>query len=505
MIPKQNFLFSPSTGQPVNQNKEADMEKKLIKTQLNDVKEFERLPEKKSEIFFRIPFLFLETAEKRLKEAWDHAEKLINFFENKNFKSKKSQNQVFFEDNENSKAEITSDNSDLWIKTRINNNEIISQLENEIVNLDRKSFKYFINDKKLIAHTSKNKKWDENLRGYIGLDAGSISINIAFVEESGIVFETEYTLTEGDVINNIKKAFTNLNKSLPANTIILGSGVTGSGHEISASLLNADVYETELDAHAEATLHMLPKTQVIFDIGGQDSKVMYIEDGELDEAGMNKKCGAGTGAFLDAQADRLGIPIEKFGETGLKAKKPYSFSSMCTVFVGRDLIAEQAKGNTKENIIAGLHRSLAMNFYSTLGINKKTIKTPIAFQGGVASNSGVKKALEDLLYEARGEKIELFIPMHHKVMGAIGMALFAKNELEGNQGKFRGIDTICKIRSEFTECLRAEELGCKKQMLCDLVHLYLEDEIIVTLYACEKYSELIESEKNIELKANFGG
>ncbi|MCB9482015.1 MAG: hypothetical protein H6680_09390 [Desulfobacteraceae bacterium] len=482
------------------------MEKKLIKGKLNEAREFERLPEKKSEIFFRIPFLFLETAEKRLKDAWEHAEKLIKFLENKNFKSTKSSNHVSFEKNDNSKAEITADNSDLWVKTRVEKNEgLIEELEREILGLERKAFKYFLKGGKLTAHTSNSKKWDEDLKGYIGLDAGSISINIAFVEESGIIFETEYTLTEGDVINNIKKGFTNLKKRLPENTLILGSGVTGSGHEISASLLNADVYETELDAHAEATLHMLPDTQVIFDIGGQDSKVMYIEDGELDEAGMNKKCGAGTGAFLDAQADRLGIPIEKFGETGLKAKKPYSFSSMCTVFVGRDLIAEQAKGNTKENIIAGLHRSLAMNFYSTLGINKKTIKTPIAFQGGVASNTGVKKALEDLLYEARGERIELFIPMHHKVMGAVGMALFAKEELEGSQGKFRGIDTICKIRSDFTECTKAEQLGCKKQMLCDLVHLYIGDEIIETLYACQEYSDLIESEKNIELKANFGG
>jgi predicted CoA-substrate-specific enzyme activase len=483
------------------------MEKKLIKPKLNEAKEFERLPGKKSEVFFRIPFLFLDTAEKRLKDAWEYAENILKFFETKNFKKNQTKESVFFTNDENTKVEVSTDNSDLWIKTKFEDNEnsIIKDLESQILKTGRKTFKYFFTESGVYAFNSQNKNWEKEIKGYIGLDAGSISINLAFVEESGIVFETQYTLTEGDVINNIKKCFTSLKKNLPENTIILGSGVTGSGHEISASLLNADVYETELDAHAEATLHMLPDTQVIFDIGGQDSKVMYIEDGELDEAGMNKKCGAGTGAFLDAQADRLGIPIEKFGEIGLKARKPYSFSSMCTVFVGRDLIAEQAKGNTKENIIAGLHRSLAMNFYSTLGINKKTIKTPIAFQGGVASNSGVKKALEDLLYEARGEKIELFIPMHHKVMGAIGMALFAKEELEGSQGKFRGIDTICKIKSEFTECSRAEDLECKKQMLCDLVHLSLDDEIIVTLYACDKYSELIENEKNMELKANFGG
>ena len=89
----------------------------------------------------------------------------------------------------------------------------------------------------------------------------------------------------------------------------------------------------------------------------------------------------------------------------MRAKKPYSFSCMCTVFVGRDLISEQAKGNTKENIIAGLHKSLAMNFFSTLGIDKKRLKTPIVFQGGVAANIGVKRALEECLSEARGEEM----------------------------------------------------------------------------------------------------
>lgn len=482
------------------------MDKKLIKS--NETKIFKKRPKEKSEIFFRIPFLFLETAEKRLKNAWESAEKIIKFFENKNYKKLETKDFVILEKEDSSKIEINTDDSDLWIKTNLknkNSQNLIEELESEILKLERKSFKLFLKNSDLYACTSINGKWEETLKGYLGLDAGSISINIVFLEESGVIFQTQYTLTEGDIINQIKKAFTELKQNLPVNTEILGSGVTGSGHEISGSLLNADIYETELDAHAEATLHMLPNTQVIFDIGGQDSKVMYIEDGELEDAGMNKKCGAGTGAFLDAQADRLGIPIENFGQTGLKAKKPYSFSSMCTVFVGRDLIAEQAKGNTKENIIAGLHSSLAMNFYSTLGINKKTIKTPIAFQGGVASNLGVKKALEDLLFEARGEKVELLIPPHHKVMGAIGMALFAKEELENNQGKFRGIDTICKINSEFVECTKANQINCQKEMICDLVHLYLGDEIIETLYACKDYYKLIEKETNTELKANLGG
>jgi len=451
---------------------------------------FASLPLRPRQIFYRIPYLFLQKAKDRVQDAWGSVAPVIDTLKKEALHHTITDiDSAAFTCDDGSRVEISTTISDLWIKTEAANQAPPSpfqKIDAFIKGLKKPAYKYISSKGRALAFPLVSGTWGDTVKGFIGLDAGSISINIAFVDEAGVVFETDYTLTEGDVINNIKKAFTRLSAKLPANIDILGSGVTGSGHEISAALLAADVYETELDAHAEATLHLLPETQVIFDIGGQDSKVMYIEDGELEEAGMNKKCGAGTGAFLDAQAERLGIPIEKFGETGLKAKKPYSFSSMCTVFVGRDLIAEQAKGNTKENIIAGLHRSLAMNFYATLGINKKHLKTPIAFQGGVACNSGVKKSLEDLLFEARGEKIELFVPMHHKVMGAIGMALFARDEVE-ERGSFRGIETIQNITSEFTECTRAVELGCNKTMLCDLVHLSRGHEVVQTLYACEAY------------------
>ncbi len=469
---------------------------------------FAHLPSKPGQIFYRIPYLFLQKAKDRVQDAWESVAPIMETLkkEAKTHTIDKEETASFTCD-DGSHIEISTTISDLWIKAETTTPPATSpfqKIDTLIKELKKPAYKYICEKSRALAFPLVAGTWGDTVKGFIGLDAGSISINIAFVDTSGVVFETDYTLTEGDIINNIKKAFNRLSQKLPANIDILGSGVTGSGHEISAALLGADVYETELDAHAEATLHLLPGTQVIFDIGGQDSKVMYIEDGELEEAGMNKKCGAGTGSFLDAQADRLGIPIEKFGETGLKAKKPYSFSSMCTVFVGRDLIAEQAKGNTKENIIAGLHRSLAMNFYSTLGINKKHLKTPIAFQGGVASNSGVIKSMEDLLFEARGERVELFIPMHHKVMGSIGMALFARDEVE-ERGNFRGIETIQNITSHFTECTRASELGCTKGMLCDLVHLSEGDTVVQTLYACEAYENTPEGSMSEPLSTKIGG
>jgi predicted CoA-substrate-specific enzyme activase len=387
--------------------------------------------------------------------------------------------------------------SDLWVKispASSSSNEVhelvLSQLDRCFLALDRPVFKYVIRKGKLKAFPNKNHQWGEHIKGFIGVDAGSISINTAIIDESGVVLETDYTLTEGDVLNNIKKSLSRIRKHLPENLQIHGGGVTGSGHEIAMAVLDGDVYETELDAHAEASIHLVPGVQVIFDIGGQDSKVMYIEDGMLDEAGMNKKCGAGTGAFLDAQAARLGIPIEEFGPLSLQAKKPYEFSSMCTVFVGRDLISEQAKGNTKDNIIAGLHKSLAKNFFSTLGIDKKHLKTPIAFQGGVATNIGVKRALEECLEEARGQRCEVIIPLYNNVMGAIGMALIARRQA-GVHGKsrFRGFEQASRILSVFTECDRHAHVGCNKSKVCDLVKFSVDSVPDRTLYACKEYHQ----------------
>ncbi len=384
--------------------------------------------------------------------------------------------------------------SDLWIRiclteTGTDVHELaLSQLDKCFLGLDRPVYKYMYKNGSLKAFPNKERAWAENIRCFIGVDAGSISINTAVVDEAGVVLATDYTLTEGDVLNNIKKSLSRTYSLLPDNLTIHGTGVTGSGNEIAMAVLNADIYETELDAHAEAAMHLVPGVQVIFDIGGQDSKVMYIEDGMLDEAGMNKKCGAGTGAFLDAQAARLGIPIEEFGEVSLKANKPYSFSSMCTVFVGRDLISEQAKGNTRENIIAGLHKSLAKNFFSTLGIDKKRLKTPIAFQGGVANNIGVKRALEECLEEARGKPCEIIVPPHNNVMGAIGMALIARRESKAiGRSAFRGFKETSRIVSEFVECDKFDCIGCGKDRICDLVKLSIDNTPDRTLYACREY------------------
>lgn len=430
------------------------------------------------EICFRVPFSFALKENERLKEAWSVVQAPLEFLEQIGGKIRRR---------------IITTRSDLWVRISVPPLEMGGEEISYLISADmefeksqRRIYKYLRKNGRLMVFSNRGREWASAIRGYLGVDAGSISINTAFVDEDGNVLATDYTLTEGDVLNNMKKSLSRLSSYLPADVDVLGVGVTGSGHELARGLLGADVYETELDAHAEAAVHFVPNAQVVFDIGGQDSKVLYIRDGKLDDAGMNRKCGAGTGAFLDAQAMRLGIPIEEFGEVSLRAQKPHDFSCLCTVFVGRDLISEQAKGNTKENIIAGLHKSLARNFFATLGIDKKKLKTPIVFQGGVAANIGVKKALEECLLESRGEPVEILVPPYHDVMGAIGMALIARRQVT-KKTRFRGFDEIDKIVSAFVECDRSQEVNCGKAKPCNIVKLFLDKKNIDTLYVCPEY------------------
>ncbi len=482
------------------------MEEKEVKWDMPENMAFSYLPENGKEVFYQLPFLPAGDFRRSEEEAWAALRPILEMAgkqgqavdawirggPSSRTPGEASGVMVRLKIKERALMEIRSSDASLWLRCRLrdvddedNGRDPVGVIDAVLRGLKRPLFKY-THEGVPMLYALRRGAWRDGMDAYLGLDAGSISINTVVIDEEGTVIASDYTLTEGDLVNNIKKALGKIASRLPANVRIAGTGVTGSGHEIARGILDADIYETELDAHAEAAMHMVPGVRVIFDIGGQDSKVMYVEDGVLVDAVMNRKCGAGTGAFLDAQAARLGVPVERFGEMSLRAKKPYTFSSMCTVFVGRDLVSEQAKGNFKENIIAGLHRSLAMNFFSTLGINKKKITPPIAFQGGVASNIGVRKALEECLEESRGERCEIQVPLHHRVMGALGMALLARRETNG-ASRFRGFDAVQRIESRFQECEEHLRLRCGRDRICDLVCFLLDGERVATLYACPEY------------------
>ena len=191
-----------------------------------------------------------------------------------------------------------------------------------------------------------------------------------------------------------------------------------SARKLIGAMLGASVVKTRLRrmrGHAA-----LPDVRTIFEIGGQDSKIILIDDGVVVDYAMNTLCAAGTGSFLSSQAKRLGIDIEEFGEIAQKSDNPTKIAARCTVFAESDMVHKAQIGHKKEDIVAGLCYAVVSNYLNNVG-KGKAIKAPIVFQGGVSKNAGVVKAFEKIT----GEKI--LVDANSHLMGALGVAILAKD------------------------------------------------------------------------------
>lgn len=183
--------------------------------------------------------------------------------------------------------------------------------------------------------------------------------------------------------------------------------------------INASV--TEITCHARGAAHMIPATQMVIDIGGQDSKVIRVGgQGRVEDFAMNDKCAAGTGRFLEVMAAALGMNVDEMGQLAMQTE-PARISSMCTVFAESEVISLVAAGEDKVRIIAGLHYAVAERVATLAG--RMLPAACIVFTGGVAKNPGVKKALEKIM----GYKLQL--PDDPQVIGALGAAVIGQERL----------------------------------------------------------------------------
>lgn len=257
------------------------------------------------------------------------------------------------------------------------------------------------------------------MRGYLGIDIGSISTKGVIIDDEKTIVASEYLWTKGNPVEAVKKLLQELEKQIKGKEIeIYGVGTTGSARRLIGSMLGANKIKNEITAHATGTLFLHPDVRTIFEIGGQDSKIILLENGIVTDYAMNTLCAAGTGAFLSSQAERLDVAVEDFGSIALKAKHPTKIAARCTVFAESDLVHKMQIGYAKEDIIAGLCQSVVSNYLNNVGKGKK-IKEPILFQGGVSKNLGVKKAFE----EATG--LPVHVDENGHLMGAFGVALLS--------------------------------------------------------------------------------
>ncbi len=303
------------------------------------------------------------------------------------------------------------------------------------------------------------------MKAYLGIDVGSVSINFVVINEAGEVITGLYLRTKGRPIQMIQEGLKKTAELILPDYEIIGVGTTGSGRYLAGIMVGADVVKNEITAHAVAASTMVPDVQTVFEIGGQDSKIIILRGGIVTDFAMNTVCAAGTGSFLDQQAARLNIPINQFGGLALQSSVPVRIAGRCTVFAESDMIHKQQMGHQIPDIINGLCEALVRNYLNNVGKGKE-ILPPIVFQGGVAANVGIKAAFE----KALGEPV--LVPRHFDIMGAIGAAQLAQEEVQNKRTSFKGFKIIgLPYHTGSFECD-----GCSN--VCEVVEIYEEDRVI---------------------------
>ncbi|MGQ9473571.1 MAG: acyl-CoA dehydratase activase [Candidatus Caldatribacteriaceae bacterium] len=271
---------------------------------------------------------------------------------------------------------------------------------------------------------------------FLGVDVGSVTTKLVLMDKERKILASCYLRTSGDPIHALKSGLRYIEERFPAGGVIRGVGTTGSARHLAGIVVGADIVKNEITAHAVAAITRVPQVQTVFEIGGQDSKLIIIRDGVVEDFAMNTVCAAGTGSFLEHQAVRLGVPIERFGELALQAHQTVRIAGRCTVFAESDMIHKQQLGFGKAEIVRGLCEALVRNFINNLATGK-AIEDPIVFQGGVAANQGIVQAFVDFF---QGEK-KIVVPPEHGVMGAWGAAILAM-EYAGTSSSFQGFSVV---------------------------------------------------------------
>ena len=261
----------------------------------------------------------------------------------------------------------------------------------------------------------------KHIRGSLGVDVGSISTKAVVIDQENNVLAQDYLWTEGNPIQAVKRLMASIEQQLPAQVRVVSVGATGSARELIGAVLKATIVKNEITAHAIGTLQYHPDVRTIFEIGGQDSKIIVLNQGVVVDYAMNTLCAAGTGSFLSSQARRLSIPVESFGQFALRSTNPTKIAGRCTVFAESDLVHKAQMGYPTEDIIAGLCNSIVLNYLNNVG-KGKIIAAPIVFQGGVSKNIGVVRAFERIT----GEPV-IVDELGH-LMGAIGVAILARRQ-----------------------------------------------------------------------------
>jgi predicted CoA-substrate-specific enzyme activase len=292
----------------------------------------------------------------------------------------------------------------------------------------------------------------EVIDAYLGVDIGSVSTNLVCIDENKNVIHEIYLRTEARPVEVVGNGLREIEEKLGKRIAIKGVGTTGSGRELIGELIGADTINDEITAHKTgaseiAERYLKCEVDTIFEIGGQDSKFISMRDGVVVDFTMNEACAAGTGSFLEEQAEKLDINIiGEFAELAFEADKPTRLGERCTVYMEQDVTSYQQRGADKKDLIAGLAYSVVQNYLNRV-VRGRPVGDVIFFQGGTAYNDSVAAAFSTVLDR------QIIVPPHNGVVGAYGAALLAREKTLALQTKtmFRGyrIDEVDYVVREF--------------------------------------------------------
>ena len=275
---------------------------------------------------------------------------------------------------------------------------------------------------------------------YMGIDVGSVSTNIVLIDEQNQLIARRYLPTAGKPLEAVRSGLRQIGQEVGKQVVVQGVGATGSGRYLTGHFVGSDAIRNEITAQARAAIAINPAVDTVFEIGGQDSKYISINHGAVVDFAMNNACAAGTGSFLQEQADKLKIDIKEFSPLALSADAPICLGERCTVFMESDLVHHQQQGAKVNQLTAGLAYSIAQNYLNRV-VDGRSVGRNVFFQGGVAGNQSVVAAFQTLT------KRTITVPPHHDVTGAIGVAILAMETLverrskgETMQTRFKGFD-----------------------------------------------------------------
>ncbi len=324
----------------------------------------------------------------------------------------------------------------------------------------------------------------ETVDVWLGVDVGSVSTNIVLIDDINRVLARRYLPTAGRPLEAVRSGL-QLMVELADRVVVRGAGATGSGRYLTGDFIGADIVRNEITAQARAAVAIDPDVDTVFEIGGQDSKFIRLHNGAVTDFTMNNACAAGTGSFLQEQADRLKIKVEgEFSDLAYSSHCPAALGERCTVFMESDIVHHQQNGAIVPDLTAGLAYSIAENYLNRV-VNGRPLGSRIFFQGGVAANSAVVSAFRGIT------KRPITVPPNHDVTGAIGVAILAREEMARqarrgafSRSRFRGFDlTDRHYESSVFECKACPNL-------CEVHKITIEGEPPVFYGArCDKFEE----------------